>query len=160
MDKLVVIAEKEELELVEKLGYDCYPVLITGIGALNVMEALRDIPRDTTIINVGYAGSKDLEIGKFYKVDRCSLYHPGVKYHEPIYDLNYVLVDVDEEESNPKKCLTTSDFVTKSEVKDCLFDMELAYILGMGFKNVFSYKYVSDNLDLKEYREGCKTKYN
>ena len=56
MKHLVVIAEKEELKLVEKLGYNHYPVLITGVGALNVIETLKDIPRDTVLINIGYAG--------------------------------------------------------------------------------------------------------
>ena len=87
MKHLVVIAEKEELKLVEKLEYGHYPVLITGVGALNVIDALKDIPKDTTLINIGYAGSKDLEPGKFYTVDMVSLYHPNVDYHEPVYEV-------------------------------------------------------------------------
>ena len=81
MKHLVVIAEKEELSLVKKLGYEHYPVLITGVGALNVIEALKDIPRDTVLINIGYAGSKDLEPGRFYAVDSTSLYHPKVNLY-------------------------------------------------------------------------------
>ena len=61
----------------------------------------------------------------------------------------YVVNDV----YHPKKCLTSTDFVLKSDVEDCLFDMELAYIMALGFENVIAYKYVSDNLDLQEYRE-------
>ena len=158
MKRLVVSAEKEELELVEQLGYKNYPVLITGVGALNVMEALRDIPKDVSIINIGYAGSKNLEPGKFYSVNTVSLYHPNVNYSEPVYCLGlmpyshseeYVVNDV----YHPKKCLTSNDFVLKSDVEDCLFEMELAYIMALGFENVIAYKYVSDNLDLQEYRE-------
>ena len=37
MKILVVIAEKEELKLVEQLGYKDYPILITGVGALNII---------------------------------------------------------------------------------------------------------------------------
>ena len=44
MNYLVVIAEKEVLKLVEQLGYKDYPILITGVGALNIIEALKDIP--------------------------------------------------------------------------------------------------------------------
>ena len=74
MDKLVVIAEKEELKLVEELGYGDWQVLITGVGAMNVIKALKDLPKDMTIVNIGYAGSKDLEPGKYYAVDKSFLY--------------------------------------------------------------------------------------
>ena len=162
MKHLVVIAEKEELKLVEKLGYNHYPVLITGVGALNVIEALKDIPRDTLLINIGYAGSKDLEPGRFYTVNSTSLYHPNVNYSEPVYGLGYIPFSREEEPGDdgyvyePKKCYTGTDFVLNTDKKDCLFDMELAYIKALGFENVIAYKYVSDNLDLQEYREKLK----
>ena len=152
MKKLVVIAEAEEMKLVKELGYDHRPVLITGVGALNVIEALKDIPRDTEIVNIGYAGSKDLEPGKFYCVDKVGLYHPNVNYKEPFYDLGYIGWLDENTIVYPKKCLTGCDFVFQSDEKDCLFDMELAYIRALGFEKVISYKYVSDNLDLQEYR--------
>lgn len=160
MKHLVVIAEKEELNLVEKLGYNIYPVLITGVGALNVIEALKDIPRDTQIINIGYAGSKDLEPGKFYTIDRVTLNHPNVKYDEPVYILDSVHWNchIDESDERPKVCLTGCDFVLESDVTDCLFDMELAYIKALGFDNVIAFKYVSDNLDLQEYRKNLNEK--
>ena len=37
--------------------------------------------------------------------------------------------------------------------------MELAYIKALGFENVIAYKYVSDNLDLQEYREKFNEKW-
>ena len=37
MKQLIVIAEKEELKLVEQLELKNIPVLITGVGALNVI---------------------------------------------------------------------------------------------------------------------------
>ena len=87
MKKLVVIAEKEELKLVEELGYGDWQVLITGVGAMNVINALKDLPKDMTIVNIGYAGSKDLEPGKYYAIDKVSLYHPNVNYFEKMVDL-------------------------------------------------------------------------
>ena len=153
MNYLVVIAEKEELKLVEQLGYKDYPTLITGVGALNIIETLKDIPKDVSIINIGYAGSKNLEPGKFYAIDGVSLYHQNVKYIEPSYSLDYNPWTGGVEPLTPVKCLTGTDFVLKSDVEDCLFDMELAYIMALGFENVIAYKYVSDNLDLQEYRE-------
>lgn len=159
MKELVVIAEKEELKLVEKLGYDKYPILITGVGALNVIDALKDIPKDTNLINIGYAGSKDLKPGKFYCVDKSTLYHSNVDYHEPVYEIGWNPWPKglnNEAVLQPKKCYTGCDFVLSSDKTDCLFDMELAYILALGFENVFAFKYVSDNLDLQQYREEAK----
>jgi len=157
MEKLVVIAEKEELKLVEKLGFSQYPVLITGVGALNVINALNGIPRDTHIINIGYAGSKNLEPGRFYAVDKVTLYHPNVDYKEPVYGLQ-LFGYVEDGAMETKKCLTGCDFVLQSDVKGCLFDMELAYIKALGFNIVVSYKFVSDNLDLQEYRKQLNEK--
>ena len=153
MKHLVVIAEKEELKLVEQLGYKDYPILITGVGALNIIEALKDIPKDVSIINIGYAGSKNLEPGKFYAIDGVSLYHQNVKYIEPSYSLGYNPWTGGEEPLTYVKCLTGTDFVLESDVNGCVFDMELAYIKALGFENVIAYKYVSDNLDLQEYRK-------
>ena len=158
MNYLVVIAEKEELKLVEQLGYNDYPILITGVGALNVIDALKDVPKDISIINIGYAGSKNLKPGKFYAIDRVSLYHPNVEYNEPSYPLGYNPWTGGEEPLTHVKCLTGTDFVLKSDVKNCLFDMELAYIKALGFKDVVAFKYVSDNLDLQEYREKLNEK--
>ena len=153
MKHLVVIAEKEELKLVEQLGYKDYPVLITGVGALNIIEALKDIPKYVNIINIGYAGSKNLESGKFYAIDGVSLYHQNVKYIEPSYSLGSNPWVGGVEPLTPVKCLTGTDFVLESDIKGCVFDMELAYIKALGFEDVIAYKYVSDNLDLQEYRK-------
>ena len=147
MNKLIVIAEKEELKLVEKLGYKGIPILITGVGALNVIEALKDVPRDTEIINVGYAGSPSLEVGKFYQVRTVTMHHPVADYLEPTYKC----VELDEM-FEAHKCYTCCDFMSPGKA-DGLFDMELAYIMAMGFSNVRSLKYVSDHMNIKEYRE-------
>ena len=163
METLVVIAESEEMSLVKKLRYDRFPVLITGVGALNVIEALKDVPKDTEIVNIGYAGSKDLEPGRFYAVNTVTLNHPNVNYNEPVYELSYTsstwFEELDDEDSDfytGKRCYTGTDFVLKSDKRDCLFDMELAYIMALGFKNVTAFKYVSDNLDLQEHRNTIK----
>ena len=158
MKYLVVIAEKEELKLVEQLGYKDYPILITGVGALNIIEALKDIPKYVSIINIGYAGSKNLEPGKFYAIDGVSLYHQNVKYIEPSYSLGYNPWVGGVEPLTPVKCLTGTDFVLESDIKGCVFDMELVYIKALGFEDVIAYKYVSDNLDLQEYREKLNEK--
>lgn len=153
MNKLIVVAEIEEIKLIDKLNTDEFkniPILVTGVGALNVINALNDIPKDTHIINIGYAGSKNLSVNTFYEVSEVTLNHPNVNYNEPVYRLNNHGL------YNRVKCLTGCDFVLKSDIDNCVFDMELAYILALGFNLVSSFKYVSDNLDLHEYRNNIK----
>ena len=65
---LVVIAEKEELQLVEELGYGYYPVLITGVGGMNVIQAVKDLPKDTEILNIGHAGSNYFKVGTIVEI--------------------------------------------------------------------------------------------
>ena len=149
---LIVIAEKEELKLVEELGYSGHPVIITGVGGMNVIRALKDLPRETEILNIGYAGSNVLPIGTRVYVDQVHTYHEMVNFKEPsfyangIYKIGYKCHD----------CYTSTDFVTSTKIEeDCVFDMELAFICSM-FENVFSIKVVSDNLDLKQYEEKIK----
>ena len=160
MKELVVIAEKEELKLVKDLGYVTYPIIITGVGALNVIEALKDVPKDTKIINIGYAGSKDLEPGQFYMVDCVTLYHPNVPYFEPLYHIkkDSPYGNVLDDQFETRTCYTGSDFVLETKLGNCLFDMELAYIAALGFESILAFKYVSDNLDLQEYRHNFNEK--
>lgn len=150
---LIVVAEKEDLILVDelnKVNTSGIPILITGVGALNVMNALRDVPRDTRIINIGYAGSKNLPADKFYEVSYVTLHHPNVDYPEPVYyeeiSGQYTAVP----------CYSGCDFVPESDKNSCLFDMELAFINALGFDKVSSFKYVIDNIDLYGHGEGIK----
>lgn len=139
---MIVVATKKELELAKK-RFKHKKIVATGVGGLNVINTLRKIPKYTRIINFGYCGSNSLPIGTEHRVGKCKLYHPGVKYKEPTYKLDGTV-----------DCYTSDDFVTKTEIKKpCVFDMELAYILALGFKRVESIKIVSDNLDYKEYKE-------
>ena len=57
-----------------------WEVIVTGVGAINVMHALRDIPHDAELINIGYAGSANYEIGSAVKVTEARLNHPCVNY--------------------------------------------------------------------------------
>lgn len=136
-DRMIVIAQEEERRLV-KIDE---PVIVTGVGAINIMRALRNVPRDEPILNIGYAGSNRIPVGTVVKVGRVALYHPHAEYPERVFFLN-----------GDTPCYTSCDFVTETEVQeDCVFDMELAFILGMGFTNVTALKVVSDNLDKNQY---------
>lgn len=139
MSQLVVVAESKERELAERI-VPGVPVLECGVGALNIMQNLRNIPLDTEIINIGYVGSTNFEIGRQVEIGVSRLYHPNVSYPEPEFRLSGDVV-----------CFTGVDFVLESQERDCVFDMELAFICGMGFKKVRSIKIVSDNLSLHEY---------
>ena len=149
----IVVATDEEFQQAKDL-FPNYKVIKTGVGALNVYNKLRRVPRWFHIINWGFAGSNSLPKGYTYQVSRSSLYHPSVEYEEPSFDL---IVSDRLVEGIP--CFTSNDFVTHTDIKEpCLFDMELAFILGMGFKKVSSIKIVSDNLDLHQYEDTVKGK--
>ena len=132
-----------------------WDILVTGVGAINVMHTLRDLPRDAKIINIGYAGSANYAIGSAVCVTEVRLNHPCVTYPEPELHLRPI---PDEYLKQPQDCLksvcySNTDFVLQSDYHDCVFDMELAYIAALGFEHLSSLKIVSDNLSLHAYRE-------
>lgn len=135
---MIVIAMPEELALVRETDE---PILITGVGALNVIKALSNVPRETPIRNIGYAGSNLIPKGTRCKIGRVRLYHPVADFN----DITYAL-------GGDTPCFTSADFVTATNIQyPCVFDMELAFILAMGFSNVSAEKIISDNLSLKEF---------
>ena len=140
----IVVATEDELALVGDYPRD--QCIVTGVGALNVIRALMDVDRNEPILNVGYAGSNSLPVGSKVCVGSCQLYHPNADFESPVYDL---WGDI--------PCFTSSDFVINTNIEiPCVFDMELAYILAMGFNFVLSNKVVSDNLDYNEYMANKK----
>ena len=139
---MIVVATDEEYALAKKV-FKRHKIVKTGIGGVNVLKRLKHIPRWLKITNFGYVGSNVLPIGTKIRVKECKLYHPNVEYEEPTFQLDGFV-----------NCYTSNDFVLKTDIEeDCVFDMELAYILAMGFKRVESIKIVSDNLSLKQYEE-------
>lgn len=139
---MIVVATEAERKIAES-RWENERILVTGVGGLNVYKALCDVDRNEQIINFGYCGSNLLQIGSEISVGDCRLYHPNVEYEEKAFRLD-----------GETTCLTSCDFVLKTEIQDpVVFDMELAFILAMGFQNVKSIKIVSDNLSLKQYEE-------
>ena len=132
-----------------------WQVIVTGVGALNVLHSLAQLPRDAKIINIGYAGSANYDIQSIVMVNEVRLNHPNVDYPEPKLYLqalpdSYLQAP---ESALQSVCYSNTDFVLQSNYTDCVFDMELAYIAGMGFTQLSSLKIVSDNLSLHAYRE-------
>lgn len=147
---LIVVAEKEELKLVDEFGYEDYPVLIMGVGGVNVIRALKNFPRDTKILNIGYAGSNNLPVGTKVVVNSCSTYNEIANFYEK--KNTFTTIDFDKKFLRCP-CYTSTDFITHTNKKEsCVFDMELAFICAL-FDNVSAIKVVSDNLNLEDYRK-------
>jgi hypothetical protein len=157
MAKYIIMAEEGERPLIDKareeLGLDLRDaeVLFTGVGAINIIRSLQHLDRDAELYNIGYAGSANFDLGSWVEVTEVRLNHPNVTYAEPELKLSAI--------SNPHSvvkqavCYSNCDFVLASDYKDCVFDMELAFIAALGFKHLHSLKYVSDNLSLHAYHE-------
>lgn len=142
---MIVVATDEEYKLAKK-RFKGQKIVKTGVGGINVLNTLKEADKGQKITNFGYVGSNVIPIGTEIKVGECKLYHPNVEYEEPIYKIDGNIT-----------CYTSNDFVLETNIKEpVVFDMELAYILALGFKNVESIKIVSDNLSLSQYEEEIK----
>jgi len=156
MAKFIIMAEEGERVLLDKvrdtLGLDLNDteLIFTGVGAINIIRSLQHLDRDSEIYNVGYAGSANFDLGTWVEVTEVRLNHPNVTYSEPVLKLSTLIPRISAKQA---VCYSNCDFVLASEYKDCVFDMELAFIAALGFKKVHSLKYVSDNLSLHAYHE-------
>ena len=157
MKKYIIMAEEGERVLLDKvrdeLGLDLQDaeLIYTGVGAINIIRSLQDLDREAELINIGYAGSANFDLGTWVEVTEVRLNHPNVTYKEPelkIENGNWKMENV-----RQAICYSNCDFVLASEYRDCVFDMELAFIAALGFKNLRSLKYVSDNLSLHAYHD-------
>ena len=55
MNKYLVIAEEGERDLIAKYLPDCnYPVIVTGVGAINIIRSLQNLPRESELIMLNY----------------------------------------------------------------------------------------------------------
>lgn len=155
--KYIIMAEEGEHVLLDKLkeqiGLDLQDaeLIYTGVGAINIIQSLQHLDREAELYNVGYAGSANFDLGTWVEVTEVRLNHPNVTYAEP--ELKLSVFSNQYSDIKQAICYTNTDFVLASDYKDCVFDMELAFIAALGFKNLHSLKYVSDNLSLHAYHE-------
>ncbi len=158
------MAEEGEHVLLDKareaLGLDLSDatLIYTGVGAINIIRSLQHLDRDAELINIGYAGSANFDLGTWVEVTEVRLNHPNVTYPEPTLEIQNSKLKIKNlkfkiQNCRQAICYTNCDFVLASDYKDCVFDMELAYIAALGFKKLHSLKYVSDNLSLHAYHE-------
>ena len=160
--KYIIMPEEGERELLskarEQLGLDLSDaeIIFTGVGAINIIRSLQSLHRAAQLYNIGYARSAHFDLVTWVEVSEVRLNHPNLTYPEPRLPL------IDESLGaelplvhDPLRavCYTNTDFVLASDYKDCVFDMELAFIAALGFTHLHSLKYVSDNLSLHTYHE-------
>ena len=124
----------------------------TGVGAGNVIKACSDLPKGTRIINIGYAGSNNVEIGTVSPVSDSFRYTDGnYKFDDHANPLHL------SNEGLP--CYTGNSFFTESDrTESTLYDMELNYIASFSphLELVAAVKIVSDNLSVDDYVNNAK----
>lgn len=144
---LVVVANESEKKEAKKI-FKGHKIKIIGEGFYQILVNLKSINKKTPIINFGMAGSAGYKIGQRVTI--------GVS---KLLETNYPLNAKPFKLSNTKViCYTGNSFVLKNETKDskCVFDMELYYIIALGYNVIKSVKVISDNLDLKQYKKTKK----
>lgn len=159
IDFIFAVATEREKETFVPVEY-WKRCVVTGIGYANVFRALDKVSRQIPIINVGYAGSNKLEVGKMYVVSEVRNYHPNCEYEEdlaylaPLSTLREAKKYFSDVEPGAYPCYTSNDFVVETRIEaPVMFDMELYAILAMGFVRVLAVKYITDNLSAKEYEK-------
>ena len=178
MEKLYCIAmEKEAIQIAEKLGLEKISneiyrkentsLLITGIGkqrtAISLTKYICENGKPDKIINIGYAGSTILEIGKWYCVSYSMNYEWEIPGEEKYDMLDYGFKKLDKvDKLEEKPCYSAECFVTDTDLEEeCVFDMELHSISILCDKYdipLVSIKKVSDNLSFDGYYENLKDK--
>lgn len=157
MAKYIFMAEEGEHVLLdqvrEQLGLDLSDasLVYTGVGAINIIRSLQDLDREAEVYNIGYAGSANFDLGSWVEVTEVRLNHPNVTYPEP--ELKLEPIGLSHQQMKQAVCYSNCDFVLASDYKNCVFDMELAFIAALGFKHLHSLKHVSDNLSLHAYHD-------
>ena len=136
----------------------------TGTGkqktAIYLTKYLENNKKPNLIINIGYVGSTDIEIGKWISVNKSYNLEWNIPNEEK-YSMdigNQKLDTVKELEKVP--CYTAEGFVTKTDIKErVVFDMELHSVVLIAdiYKvPLVSIKQVSDNLSLDKFYENIE----
>ena len=143
---VILAAEEAEYNKCREIfpGIEC---IKTGVGAGNVIKACCNLPKGTRIINIGYAGSNNIEIGTVCLVSDSFRYTDGnYKFDDHANPLHL------SDEGLP--CYTGNSFFTESDrTEPTLYDMELNYIASFSphLELVAAVKIVSDNLSVDEF---------
>ncbi len=165
------IAEKMELEIIDENTYrkNNITLLITGIGkqktAIALTQYLCNNLKPDLIINIGYAGSTDIEIGKWVNINNVYNYEwniPGEERFSMSDFENKKLILLKNKNLIIAPCYSAEAFVTKTDINESVvFDMELhsiAIICDINNIDLFALKKISDNLSLENYYENINMK--
>lgn len=180
MRKILYICamKKEAIEITEKLNMrkidenvyknEYETMLITGIGkqrtAISLTKYLCENEKPDIIINIGYAGSTDIKVGKWVNITKSYNYEWNIPGEEKYSMLNIgnQELEMTSEDILKVKCYSAESFVTKTDIKESVaFDMELhsiAIICDMFKIPLMSLKKISDNLSLDKYYESIEKK--
>lgn len=162
------IAEKLEMKLINKNLYENKnenkQLLITGIGkqltAINLTQYLCNNSKPDLIINIGFAGSTDIPIGKWVNISRVYNYEweiPGEEKYVMLAGGSQKLEVLENSNIEQVECYSSESFVTETDLEEHVaFDMELhsiALICDLYEIPLLSLKKISDNLSLGDYYE-------
>ena len=162
------IAEKLEMKEINKNLYenenDNKRLLITGIGkqltAINLTQYLSNNSKPDLIINIGFAGSTDIPIGKWVNISRVYNYEweiPGEEKYVMLAGGSQKLEVLENSNIEQVECYSSESFVTETDLEEHIaFDMELhsiALICDLYEIPLLSLKKISDNLSLGDYYE-------
>lgn len=175
---IVCAMQKEGIKIASRLELDkvndsifrkgSISLLISGIGkqktAISLTQYLCNNVKPELIVNIGYAGATDIQIGKWVNVTKCFNYEwdiPGEEKYSMLDFGNQELVILNLEDMICAPCYTAEAFVTNTELTEqVVFDMELhsvALICDMENIKLLSLKKVSDNLSLEKYYDNLKS---
>ncbi len=173
--KLYVLAmEKEATDLAKQLNMkqqgNLYTngkedLLITGIGkqrtAISLTKYIMQQGKPEKIINIGYAGSTDINIGTWVCIKKSYNYEWNIPGEEKYAMLDYGNQNLGLIPNIPQvDCYSAESFVTKTNLEGHIaFDMELhsiAIICDRENIPLISLKKISDNLSLEKYYESTK----
>ena len=162
------IAEKLEMKEINKNLYENENenkrLLITGIGkqltAINLTQYLSNNSKPDLIINIGFAGSTDIPIGKWVNISRVYNYEweiPGEEKYVMLAGGSQKLEVLENSNIEQVECYSSESFVTETDLEEHIaFDMELhsiALICDLYEIPLLSLKKISDNLSLGDYYE-------
>lgn len=167
------IAEKLNLNKIEENLYrkNNISLLISGIGkqrtAISLTKYICENDKPDMVINVGYAGSTDIQIGKWVNITKSYNYEWEIPGEEKFSFLDYgnkELELIEDKDIQKVECYSAESFVTKTDLKGHIaFDMELhsvVVICDMYNIPVMSLKKISDNLSLDDYYDNTENNEN
>ena len=180
MEKILFVCamEKEGKQIAERLGMKEIDknlfennekrLLITGIGkqltAINLTKYLCENENPDLIINIGYAGSTDIPIGKWVNISKVYNYEweiPGEEKYIMNAGGSQNLVEINNKEIEKVECYSSECFVTETTIDEHVaFDMELhsiSLICDLNNIPLTSLKKITDNLSLDNYYDNLKS---